>query len=423
MNYSEHIQNKKLEDTSYLTKENYQYFFQKKRGKQSCFHIYKEDNGYKVKTGYFIGVDWIEKNFNSIFVQPKMNFNNGEVIREINFLEMLFKCLKYNETAENISELIEVKWNEPEIEIEQEYDILTPFNIINFLIIVKKIANKGLKKSYNRKTQTLKSRIKGKMLVKQTMNKHLSKGNVLDNVCSFDIFEVDNKENRILKKAIGYIKKYMLVSPLMKDAHAVSDIISFLSPLFEQVSSDIDIVEIKQMKSNTLFKEYDKAIRLAKMIIKRFGYGISNAANQKIKTPPFWIDMPILFELYVLSYLKDIFRNDVKYHFGTWGNVLDFLLNSTDYKMVIDAKYKPNWKKNTPIHEDVRQVSGYARLSKVYETLDIQYPQSIKCLIIYPDIENGKEIASRDSLNEVIQPVKEYQGFYKLGIKIPTKNN
>lgn len=418
MIYKEH-KIEELEGFTDLSKERYEYYFPKKRDDQLCFSVWKEGEVYKISTGYFIGIDWIEKDIKHTNVQPKINFDkDGNFIREVDYLKMLFNCLKHSETAALISELIVVKWDDPLIEIEQKQDMLTPFIIIDFLNVVKKIVKKGLKKSYYKTTKTLNGRIKGKMLIKQTMNMHLSKGNMLHNVCSFDEFGVDNKENMLLKKAIEYIKQYMLASPLMKDAHAVSEIISFISPAFEQVSLNIEVNEIKQMKSNTLFKEYDTGIRLAKMILKRFAYNISNTAKQKILTPPFWIDMPMLFELHVLSLLKGCFAGDVDYHLSTYGNELDFVLKSTEYKMVIDAKYIPKWKWS-PDHKNVRQVSGYARLKKVYNYLEKTYPESIDCLIIYPDIEDGKSSIEANSFKNDLIPIEAYHGLYKLGVKIP----
>ena len=43
----------------------------------------------------------------------------------------------------------------------------------------------------------------------------------------------------------------------------------------------------------------------------------------------------LLFELYVLGLLKDRFGKNVTYHFSRQYNELDYLLNDTEYKMVI----------------------------------------------------------------------------------------
>ena len=152
-----------------------------------------------------------------------------------------------------------------------------------------------------------------------------------------------------------------------------------------------------------------------------FGYNISNTSKKTIQTPPFWIDMSKLFELYVLGLLKDRFYNDVDFQFKPdGGNELDFILKSTGFEMVIDAKYKPSWKNNT-VQEDVRQVSGYARLKSVYTHLGFNnFNKIIDTLIIYPDLD--KNVNKDFKGNKIIEnrvEEKLYQKVYKLGIQLP----
>lgn len=418
--YREHIE-EEFADYESLTKDRYE--FKLPNRDESCYVVWKNDDSYKIKTHYFIGVDRIKSGVKPIYVEPKVNFGDeNDNIQEVDYLKMLFACLKHTDVANNIGKTVLIKWDEPTIEIKQKEDVLTPFIIMDFLNVVRSIVKKGLKRSYYRTTETLNGRIKGKLLVKKTMQMHLNKGDVLHNVCSFDEFGVDNKENRLLKKALEFIKSYMSSSPLMKDAHAVSELVRFISPAFDSVYSKIEVEDIKQMKSNTLFKEYDKGIRLAKMILKRFSYNISNTIKHKIPTPPFWIDMPILFEMYVLSMLRDSFQDAVHYHISTYGNEVDFLLKEGKNNWVIDSKYMPQWKYSAMGKDktaNVRQVSGYARLKKVYKILGIEYPAVIKCLIIYPDIVDGVTSLNNVDFKFKDNEVKAYYGIYKLGVKIP----
>jgi len=282
------------------------------------------------------------------------------------------------------------------------------------------IVKKGLKKSYYKIERNLHSKVKGKILVSKTIKQNLSQNKNLHTYCTYDEFGVNNKENRLLKKALTFIKRYLPTYCDLADKRELIDTYNFINPAFQNVSNDIELNEIKNTKANSFYKEYKQATHIAKLILKRFAYNISNTSKDKIETPPFWIDMGILFELYVLGLLKDRFKHQVKYHVTTYGNELDFLLNTynKEYQMVMDAKYKLKYtKENGMHHDDMRQVSGYARLEKVYNELKIEKGEIIDCLIIYPDQDEGVDKLKDVNLKQ--KEIPRYYDIYKLGIKLP----
>ncbi len=140
--------------------------------------------------------------------------------------------------------------------------------------------------------------------------------------------------------------------------------------------------------------------------------------------------MSKLFELYVLGLLKERFVNDVKYQYRSFWNELDFLLNEKQnggYKMVIGTKYKPIYqnedKKDWDI-ENIRQISGYARLETVYKELfglfDENNPQTIDCLIIYPEaVSHINEVINTLPHDLKADKISSFVKFYKVGVKSP----
>jgi 5-methylcytosine-specific restriction enzyme subunit McrC len=289
--------------------------------------------------------------------------------------------------------------------------------VVQYLRVVQDIVRKGLKKSYYRVEQNLNSRVKGKILVSQTIKQNLLKNKPLKTFCTYDEFGINGLENRLLKKALQFVRSYIPMIKIKDSEKFTSEIFIYIMPAFELVSEDISLNEIKHSKINAFYREYEEGIRLAKLILKRFGYNITNTQQTKVKIPPFWIDMSKLFELYVLGLLKDRFGNDVIYHFSTRGNELDFLLKAKDYKMVVDAKYKPKYEFGKE-HSDMRQVSGYARLNRVYEKLNKPINEVIDCLIIYPNQDIGNiEIKTTDLRSSKIE---NYNSMYKVSIKLPT---
>jgi len=368
-----------------------------------------------LNTSYYVGVDWLIEKEQAIYVQPKLNKEADET----NYLQMLFSALKHPEISTCTEDLYHIKWESEEIEIEQHQDLLTPLLIIQFLSIVKQIVRKGLKKSYYKVEQNLYSRVKGKVLVGQTIKQNLLKNKVLNTYCSYDEFGINGLENRLLKKALLFVQRYLPTLKNLNSKEYTTDIFNFIMPAFESVSDEVGLHDVRHTKSNAFYKEYAEAIKLAKLILQRFGYNITNTSKTKIKTPPFWIDMSKLFELYVLGLLKDKFNSKIIYHPTFNSKELDYLLLSPP--MVIDAKYKPKYQ-TTSVLEDARQLSGYSRLHKVYETLNFSKERIIDCLIIYPNQESNNEDLSNfiELLKDPTSVMSEYVNFYKIGIKLPT---
>ena len=377
----------------------------------------------QVVSSYFIGIQWLTEDM-AIYVEPKINNEDAQT----NYLEMLFSALKHPEIAQQYTkELFEIDFEADYVEIEQKQDLLTPLLMLQFLSVVKQIVKKGLKKSYYKVQNNLTAKVKGKILVNETIKKNIVKQQPLKSFCNYDEFGLNNIENRLLKKTLAFIQKYL---PTIKHLSPqdttnqvfVETIFNYVRPAFEFISEDVNLNEIKHTKTNAFYKEYEEALRLGKLILKRFGYHINNIQEEKlIKTPPFWIDMAKIFELYVLGLLKDTFGNNVFYHFKSGGNELDYLLKTDEYKLVIDAKYKPIYTK-TFMKQDIRQISAYARLRKVYEKLDVTQNQVIDCLIIYPNQENGYLSFENVPLLDENQRIKKYIQFYKIGIKLPLLN-
>ena len=92
-------------------------------------------------------------------------------------------------------------------------------------------------------------------------------------------------------------------------------------PAFEQVYT----LEQKHLqihvKKNIFYKEYEVAIKIGGYILKRFSFNLNKTSTKNTTTPPFWIDMSKLFELYVFSKLVKMFPepNEVTYHDKFWG--------------------------------------------------------------------------------------------------------
>lgn len=398
----------------------YQYTRKLKNEKVDCYRIYSDEINKKhfISNTYFIGVDWIIENEKAIYIEPKLNKDSTE---QTDYLKMLFSAIQNPEVAKHTDDLFEIKWDKTLIEITQQQDLLTPLLVIQYLQIIKEIVQKGLKKSYYKIENNLYAKVKGKVMVSQTIKQNLVKNKPLHTFCSYDEFGLNSLENRLLKKALFFIQRYLPNIKNLQNEKYTTEIFNYINPAFEFVSEEVNLHDIRNTKVNIFYKEYEKAIQLAKLILKRFGYNITNTQQKTIKTPPFWIDMSKLFELYVFAKLKERFpkKGEIQYHKNFNGLEPDYILNIKGCKMVIDAKYKPQYKDNCISTDDARQVSGYARMKSIYKELNIEneHDKIIDCLIIYSDQESKRKDFVKDNFDYI--PDDNYVKIFKIGIELP----
>ena len=395
-----------------------------KRGRENnelCLKLQREGENIKATGSYFVGIDWLKENEVGIQVNPKMN--DGY---EIDYVRMLNDALCEKENYEHLKDLVIIKFDKPSIKINQKQDLLSIFLITEYLTLLQRIVKKGLKKNYYMLEDNLSNKVKGKILVAKNIRKNLTRGKITDNYCSYQVYDIDSCENQILKKALSFCIKQLDIYQNALDVSCLKEKTRQISPYFNNVSDNVSVQNIKTYKANPVYKEYNEAVEIAQLLLKRYSYNITLAGKKEIETPPFWIDMSKLFELYLFHHLRKVFteKDEIKYHVNANYQELDFLLNPVEWPepYVIDAKYKPRYKFTGGITiYDAREVSGYARLSSIYKKLRLDEETSlpIKCLIIYPDQEQEEEFLFNRYEEPKFEKVSGYVRFYKLGIRLP----
>ena len=389
--------------------------------KELCLRLTRKADAVRATGSYFVGVDWIKEEEVAVQVSPKLN--DGF---EIDYVRMLNEALEESANYEHLTDLLTIHFEKPSIRISQQQDLLSIFLITEYLNILHRIVRKGLKRSYYRVEETLNNKVKGRIQVGRTIQRSLAKGRITDNVCRYQVYDIDSPANRILKKALAFCGKQVGVYRNALDTSVLERKIRQIKPYFERVSDEISVKSMRTFKGNPVFKEYYTAVEYAQLLLRRFSYDITLAGKKEIDTPPFWIDMSKLFELYVYSKLRAVFtgRKEVQYHVKERRQELDYLLKPTEWAepYVVDAKYKPRYGERGGITiDDAREVSGYARLSWVYGKLDLDADAvaPIKCLIIYPDQEQEERFTFTRTAEPQFEKVSEYVRFYKVGIKLP----
>jgi len=161
---------------------------------------------------------------------------------------------------------------------------------------------------------------------------------------------------------------------------------------------------------------------------------------------PFCIDMPRLYEMYVLNLLRKAYPGQIKFQVdGRCKTKVDYIKNGGKEKLILDAKYKPQYNEgNQGILDDIREISGYARDKKILKALnwvpeiDCNDGDCLpKCVIIYPDrtvklnadseyVDDDYEEISEFNPSGIVNDPKTkeipgFAGFYKIAVPLPTK--
>ncbi|MDF1878111.1 hypothetical protein JHD46_00500 [Sulfurimonas sp. SAG-AH-194-C20] len=372
-----------------------------------------------VKPYYYIGYRWFdEKKEECIRISPKKSKDG----KQADYLKMFLTCLKDPIVSKKMNDCYGIKFNEKWIEIEENEDEITPLIILQFLKVVHNISKKGLKKGYTKITENLTSKIKGKILVNQTIKQNHFKNRLDKTICNHQIFTIDCIENQILKTALFQCSRNL--QNINNDD--ITKLLKFNLNSFELVNTkEIFKSDFSKIKYSPFYKDYKEALILAQMIFKRFGFTLnSSKKDEKIKIPPFYIDMPKLFERYVEVKLREVYPEILD------GNTLDidlkfkmrpdFLLASQN--MIIDAKYKYWFYKNNindDFKDDFQQLSLYGRESNIRQYINLgDSNREANILFIYPE-KSAEEYVNNIYKNKV----DGFNNIYKLGIKIPSKES
>ena len=367
---------------------------------------------------YFVGLKWIKEGESAVYVDPK--------IPELDFMSMFMHC--FNNDCRDIStklgKIYNIDFDQKPIKIETNSIELTPVLIVHFLKLTQCIVQRELKCNYIQREENFSGKIKGKILLNQTIKRNYSSGRTDRTMCRYQDYSIDCFENRILKKTLLFVRKFIEINPAISHCKELKKMCTYCLGAMASVGDEVSLQQIKQFKVNPLYKGYVEALRVAKFILKRFSYNIELVNENVDRTlPPFWIDMSLLFELYVYSQLKDAYGSQIHHHLSTYGNEIDFV--KYDEKLIIDAKYIPQWEDKIK-HDNVRQLSGYARnislRKKILKTIQDE-TTILDCLVIYPKSSGRIQFSTNEKIINEKTSIKTYLKFHKLAIKLPNKNN
>lgn len=367
---------------------------------------------------YYIGASWLVKNELAVIVTPKM--------KNIDFVTMFLSALEIDTKNESdyFAQCYGIQFDEPTIETDEQLNQLTPLLVLHFVSLLERLVKRGLKKDYVIREENLKTKVKGRLLFTKHLQKNVFQQRSDRVYCQYQEYTDDIPENRLLKKALLFADRIIGNYESLKVQSSYFEIQSRLSKLknrLDGISDEIEPYQVQKLSTNKLFKEYKEAIRVAKMLLRRYDYSISEASQEQHSTPPFWIDMARLYEMWVLSVLQKNSINEILFQErGFYGRqIADFVIR--EEKMVLDAKYKPDYQNIGFVDiNDIREISGNARDEKLLPDISEEY--SPRCVILYPGNECELLHESNKLFCEQGTKIPHYRNFYKISIKLPITN-
>lgn len=212
---------------------------------------------------YMIGAEWIDDK-EALVVTTKKR------MEKIDFLTMFMTCFTSDLSVEAFSEIYNIDCEAPTIHAPSLKGVLSPLIVLHFLGVVSRI--RSLKKGYVHYRENLK-KIKGHIKVMKNERKNIAVKRFDRVFCDYDEYTADIPENRLIKKALLFSKQILMhIIENHRSGTKAKIMLSRALAMFENVSEDVQTRDVRQIRGNKLFSEYNEAIRLAKLILQQYDY-------------------------------------------------------------------------------------------------------------------------------------------------------
>lgn len=375
----------------------------------------------ELKADYYIGASWYKENEFAFIVKPKV---------DVDYINLFITALEMNSDneANYFSDYYFIDFEKPSIKVNTFDNVITPLLILHYLSLLSHLVLRGLKKGYITQEENLRSKIRGKILFQKHLAKNIFAKREERTYCRYQEFTEDIPENRLLKKAFVFSCQFInQFGSFKKHLNELRPKLATIKTAFENVSEDVSISQVNKINAGKIFRHYFSALKVAKLILRHFDYSIDNANGQIKSVQPFAIDMPRLYEMYVLSLLRRAYGSQIQFQVkGRGGTKVDYI-KTGDEQLILDAKYKPRYSdSNNRVLDDIREISGYARDEKILNALKWDAVEKAgkgeffpKCVIIYPN--PSIKLAEEDGETEQDSDCNSVQAFDPKGIVVSGK--
>ena len=385
---------------------------------------HRDEGRIKVQANYYAGFSWIDNSFTEfLFIQSKLE--------KLDYLKIFSVCLSDPIVSKHLDKTYKINFDAPLIEIgslKVDFDI-TILLIKHFLVLLKRISQKGLKKGYVKTSENLTGKVRGRINVNQTNRKNLSTSRQDKVWCDYQIYTTDCLENQLLKTALKQVSRYLYDNiKVSDDKQNLFELLKYNQTAFDMVSViEVFYADFKKIRHSAFYSEYKQALKVAEMIFRRLGFN-NNIDARPTKIPPFYIDMPELFERYVEVLLRRVMPDllvgyDESGYSETktiWKMRPDFIIPSLN--AIVDAKYK-EWhskKSNVDFKSDFQQLALYTRTNSTLQKMECFgsiYKSKLIFIFPNPDCPNEIDLGKIETNKEA-----DFYNIYKVGVSLPVNS-
>ena len=284
---------------------------------------------------YRIGAEWVDDE-RALVVAPKVG------MEEIDWPAMLMRCFDTEEgCADGLGNIYNIDFAVPPIRDATLQNILTPLLVVHFVGMVRRIVNRGLKRDYVQQEGDL-SRVRGRIGFLQNFRRNIIIGRADRVFCRYSELSVNTCENRLIKRALLFAERIVgrMLDQGQRSAVMLQGRLNGCLAAFAEVDDRVELWEVRRCKRNKLYREYVEAVKLAKMILRRYDNNIDRASAEEHVIPAFWIDMSLLYEHYVLGTLRKAYGPKIIYQANVTTGKPDFLYVDEERPLILDTKYK-----------------------------------------------------------------------------------
>ncbi len=382
--------------------------FSEESSKENNLGVFLRRKGWKLKlmASYYSGCTWIRTGEGRFYLNilPK-----GEERSLYSMLTSIWNN-EYTrlELLKNFNEYFHLFPEEELVPLESVYTgIFTLITLFSYVYTIEFLVKKGLKKEMITCINDMK-RPKGKILLKETFQKFHSKG-YLDRVISaYVTLTEDSLVNRLLKYSLYWILDYSSGLAKFDKGSSSYDLLGelrdrarYLLKYFSSVSftdsfedSNFDFL-FKKSFSSLFFPEYRLALDLLRTLLRLRGVVPpvhAGSPKSRMFVVPYVVNMPSLYELFVLSRFLQIFEGSsyILQKEMRPSDRVDILIKRKNGKdMIVEVKYiyteaiNDEELKKEKLKEHISQVGRYA-FNRYFKS-----PSDVDIVLVYPSIDSG----------------------------------